>query len=144
MNTIAATVTAIFLGLASNPTFAGEYDFKPGLWETTMTMEIKGIPAQLAEMMKMPTQTRQECVQESDLMFKTDDECKFNRKRISANKMLVTIACKTPEGITKGAGEINFYGDKSTGWFEMNVPQGPAGPMTMKSLYQAKYLGACK
>ena len=39
---------------------------------------------------------------------------------------------------------INFNGNKSDGWFEMNVPHGPAGPMKMKSIYSSKYLGACK
>ena len=144
MNILSATGMAIILGLASTLAFAGEYDFKPGFWETTTTMEVKGVPEQFAAMMKMPPQTEQECIKESDLMFKTDEGCKFDRKRISANKMLVTIICNTPEGITKGTGEINFNGDKSTGWFEMNVPKGPTGPMTMKSIYKAKYLRACK
>jgi hypothetical protein len=144
VNYLSTTVAAIFLGLASTQVYAGDYDFKPGLWETTTTMEVKGVPAQFAAMMKMPPQTEQECLKESDLMFKSDDECKFDRKRISAKKMLVNITCNTPEGITKGTGEINFNGNKSNGWFEMNVPQGPTGPMKMKSIYNAKYLGACK
>lgn len=144
MNYLSTIVGATVLGMASIQAHAGDYDFKPGLWKTTTTMEVKGVPAQFAAMMKMPPQTDQECLKESDLMFKTDDECKFERKRISANKMLVAIACNTPEGMTKGTGEINFNGEKSTGWFEMNVPRGPTGPMKMKSIYNAKYMGACK
>ena len=144
MNYLSTTVVVIFLILASTQAHAGDYDFKPGLWETTATMEVKGVPAQFAAMMKMPPQTEQECIKESDLMFTNDDECKFDRKRISSKKMLVNITCNTPEGMTRGAGEIYFNGKKSSGWFEMNVPQGPAGPMKMMSRYKAKYLGACK
>ena len=144
MNYLSTTVAVIFLGLASIQAYAGDYDFKPGLWETTTTMEVKGVPAQFAAMMKMPPQTEQECLKESDLMVENDDECKYDKKRISAKKMLVNITCNTPEGITKGTGEINFNGSKSNGWFEMNVPHGPSGPMKMKSIYNAKYLGACK
>lgn len=143
MNYLSTAVVGIMLGLTSAQTYAGNYDFKPGLWETTTTMEVKGVPEQFAAMMKMPPQTEQECIKETDLLFKSDEECRFDRKRISANKMLVDITCNTPEGITKGNGEINFNGKKSNGWFEMNVPQGPAGPMKMKSIYNAKYLGSC-
>ena len=144
MNYLSTTVAAIFLGLISTQAYAGDYDFKPGLWETTTTMEVKGVPAQFAAMMKMPPQTEQDCLKESDLIFTSDDECKYDRKRISAKKMLINITCNTPEGITKGTGEINFNGNKSNGWFEMNIPHGPTGPMKMKSIYNAKYLGACK
>ena len=144
MKTLSTTVVSIFLGLVSTQAYAGEYDFKPGLWETTTTTEVNGVPEQFAAMMKIPPQTEQECIRESDLMFETDDECKFDRKRVSAKKMLVNITCNTPDGITKGTGEINFNGVKSTGWFEMNVPNGPTGPMKMNSIYSAKYLGSCK
>jgi hypothetical protein len=76
-------------------------------------------------------------------MVESDEECKYDKKRVNANKMLVNVTCNTPEGVTKGKGEINFNGKKSNGWFEMNIPQGPAGPMKMKSIYHAKYLGSC-
>lgn len=143
MTNLSSAVVGLILGLTSAQAYAGNYDFEPGLWETTTTMEVKGVPEQFAAMMKMPPQTEQECIKETDLLFTSDDECKFERTRINANKMLVNITCNTPEGITRGNGEIHFDGKKSNGWFEMNVPQGPAGPMTMKSIYHAKYLGGC-
>jgi hypothetical protein len=124
--------------------YAGDYNFKPGLWESTTNMEIKGVPEQMAAMMKMPSHTEKSCVKENDLIFKTDSECTYERNRVNKNKMKITISCNTPQGITKGQGEISFNGKTSSGWFEMNVPNGPVGPMTMKSTFNSKYISACK
>ena len=143
MKYLSTTVAVIVLGLASTQIYAGDYNFKPGLWETTTTSEVKGVPAEMAAMMKIP-QTEQECFNENDLMFESDDECKYDKKRISAEKLLVNIKCTTPEGVIKGTGEVNFTGKKSSGWFEMYAPRGPSGPMKIKSIFNAKFLGACK
>lgn len=144
MKVLSTIVAAIVLELASTQIYAEEYNFEPGLWETTTTMEVKGVPAEMAAMMKIPPQTEQECIKENDLMFVSDEECKYEKKRVSAKQLLLNITCTTPEGVIKGTGEINFNGKTSSGWFEMDIPQGPSGPMKMKSIFKAKYLGACK
>lgn len=137
-------IATVFTGLTSLSSYAEDYNFKPGLWETTSTSEIKGIPEAMASMMKIPPQKDQDCIRENDPVFESDNECKYNKKRISANKMLLNVSCTTPEGETKGNGEINFNGKKTSGWFEMKIPQGPSGPMTMKNIFTAKYIGECK
>lgn len=144
MNYLSTIIAVSIFGLASTNAYADDYNFKPGLWETTTTMEIKGVPIEMAAMMKIPQQTEKECIKKDDIFFESDNECKYDKKRISANKMMFNITCTTPQGVTKGKGEAIFNGKKSSGWFEMNVPHGPAGPMKMKSKYSAKYLGACK
>jgi len=122
---------------------AAGYDFKPGMWETTTTMEVKGLPPEMAGMMNMPPRIEKECVKHSELMFVKDEACKFERNRINANKMQVTILCVTGEGSSSGKGEIHFNGKHSSGWFEMTIPQGPADSMSMKRFFEARYLGAC-
>jgi len=141
---LSTIVAAIILGLASTQIYAGEYDYKPGLWETTTTLEVKGVPAEMAAMMEMPPQTEQECIKENEPMFVSDDECKYEKKSVSAKKLLVNITCTTPEGVTKGTGEVNFNGTTSSGWIEMDIPKGPSGQMKIKSIFNAKYIGACK
>ena len=143
MKVLSITVAAVALGLASQQSYAGEFDFKPGLWETTATSEVKGAPAEMAAMMKMPPETERECIKDNDLMFESDDECNYEKNRISAKKLLVDITCTTPEGVSKGTGEIDFDGDKTSGWFEMDMPGGPAGPMKIRSVFNAKYVGTC-
>lgn len=144
MKLLSTIVTAFVLGLVSTHIYAGDYNFKPGLWETTTTMKLKGVPAEMAAMMKVPPQTEQECIKNTDLMFESDKDCKYEQKRISAKKLLINVTCTTPGGVIKGAGEVNFNGKTSSGWFDMSIPQGPSGPMKMKNIFNAKYLGPCK
>lgn len=139
----AGTILALF-GLASIQAIAGDYAFTPGLWETTTTVEVTGVPAQMAAMMKVPPRTEKDCIKENDIMLKNDGDCTYDKKRVNAHKMLVAITCNTPQGPTKGKGEINFDSKSSSGWFEMNMQGGPAGPMKMKNTFKSKYIGKCK
>ena len=132
-------VVTIFVGLVSTKIYAGEYDFKPGLWETTTLTEIEGISE------KMPPEIEQECMKGTDFMYESDDECKYEKKRVNANKMLVDVICTSPEGmISKGTGETNFNGKTSSGSFDMEMSRGSSGSMKIKSSFSGKYLGACK
>ncbi len=144
MKTLATIAATFVIGVASTHIYAGEYNFKPGLWETTTTIEVKGVPANMAAMMKVPPQTEQECIKSTDPIFESDEECKFKKTRVSANKILVDVTCTESEMVMKGKGEMNFNGKTTSGWFEMKVPQGPAGPMKMKNKFEGKYLGPCK
>lgn len=137
-------VILVIVGLMPLYAYADDYDFTPGLWESTVTVEFKGIPDQMASMMKIPIKTESICLRKDDLMFKTDNQCTYEKNRISKNKMKIDITCNTPQGVTKGSGEINFTSKSSSGWIEMNVPGGSMGPMTMKSNFNSKYIGACK
>lgn len=144
MKFLSALVAAIVTGLASTLIYAEDYDFEPGMWETTTTVEITGVPAEMAAMMNVPPQTKQDCVKKDDPIFASDDHCKYEKNRVSAQKLLVNMTCTTPEGVTKGTGEVNFNGKTSSGWFEMNMAQGPSGPMKMKTTFNSKYIGPCK
>jgi hypothetical protein len=132
------------MGLISLQVYADDYDFTPGLWESTVTMEFKGIPEQMAAMLKMPMKTELKCAAKEDFAVKPDDKCRYEKTRVSKNKMKINITCNTEEGVTKGTGEINFKSKSSSGWIEMSVNNGPMGPMTMKSTFNSKYMGACK
>ena len=144
MKFLSILITTIIPGLISLSVHADSYNFKAGLWETTTTMEVKGVPAEMAKMMQMPTQVDQDCVQKGEVMFESDKNCQYEKTRVSANKLLVKITCSTPEGITNGKGEVNFNGKTTNGFFAMNVPRGPFGPLLIKNTFKARYLGSCK
>jgi hypothetical protein len=137
-----AKLALFILGTLSSVAYAGEYDFKPGLWETTSKMQVTGVPKEMAAMMSPPPMTEQDCMTEKDILFNSDKECKYNKTKVSAKKLLFDVICKTPSGDEKGKGEINFNDTRVNGWFEMTAT-GPMGPMTMKSTFTAKYIGAC-
>jgi hypothetical protein len=136
------TLALFILGTFSIAVYAGEYDFKPGLWETTSKMQITGMPKEMAAMMPTSPVTEQDCMSEKDILFNSDKECKYNKKKVSAKKLQFDVTCNTPNGEEKGKGEINFNDTKVDGWFEM-TSRGPTGPMKMRSTFNAKYLGAC-
>jgi len=136
-------LTLFILGTVSIVAYAGEYNFKPGLWETTSKMEVTGVPKEMAAMMTQTPMTERHCMTEKDVLFNSDKECKYSQKKISSKKITIDMVCNTPNGQQKGNGEINFDDTRVNGWFEMNSA-GPMGPMKMKSTFTAKYLGACK
>ena len=80
MKLLSTIATAILLALTSTQICAEDYNFKPGLWETTTTSEVIGVPAEMAEMMRVPPQTEQECIKENDLMFESDDDEGFSQE----------------------------------------------------------------
>lgn len=127
---------------------ADDYNFKPGLWETKISVEIAGMPKEMSAMTQPPVLVESECVKKDDVNFmmqgeKADKNCKIMNKRLSAEKVQMKMICVNGDVTTKGHGEINFKGAVVTGWFDMQMP-GPMGQMTMKSLFDSKYIGPCK
>ncbi len=136
--------TVLAFSIVSINVNAKGYDFKAGLWETTTTMEFKGLPAEVAAKMKMPPQTSKQCLKAVDKMFESDNRCKYTKKKISAKKMQITFECTEAGKTMKGKGEATFSGNKFSSWTEIETPQGSGGTMTIKSNINAKYVGACK
>lgn len=129
------------------PVQAGEYNFKPGLWETRTTVEVKGMPEEMSDMMRPPVLTESECVEKDDVNFmmqgdKEDEHCKVSNTRLSADKIQIKMICVNGDSTTRGHGEINFKNTVVTGWFDMQMP-GPMGQMTMKSVFDSRYIGPC-
>ena len=144
MQRIGALLVAGLLSLAAQ---AGGYNIKPGMWETTMEMEIVGLPPEMARMMpqKQP-ETERECVQSRDFEFKAEDmgeECTFNKIEESASRVVWEIKCQTEAGTSTGKGEANYRGTTTDGWFEMDVQGGPMGGMKMRSTFKGKRVGSC-
>ena len=145
--TKAISCTLLF---ASISTYADSYNFQPGLWEmTTITKEIKGIPAELKEaieeMLKnQPPQSEQKCISSIDGLFEYNNECKYIKKHVNDNKFKMNISCTTSEGLIEGTGEIILKEKASSGWFEMISNESPYGPMTIKNAFNAKYIQPCK
>lgn len=135
------------LGTVSMLSMAGDYNYKPGLWESTATMKMEGMPPEMAAMamMNMEPKVERECVKGTEHLFEDNQECKYEKKRISSKKMqIVKITCVTDGNVvTTGRGEINFMGETVEGWFEMDMPNAPP-EMKMKSTFTSKYIGACK
>ncbi|THB72614.1 MAG: DUF3617 domain-containing protein [Gammaproteobacteria bacterium] len=143
MNFLSKAAPLLLLTSISANLHAGDYDYKPGLWEIKTTMEVEGVPAQMKALMKVPPVVEQECIKANEDLFKSDNECKYDTKRINANKIQVTFKCLEDGREMTGKGETTFSGETLSSWTEMKT-QGPTGPMTMKNTTTGKYIGSCK
>lgn len=134
-------VTSVFAGIAN----AEEYNINPGMWETTSSMEITGMPPEMASMMQKAPKVEKECVKDKNYDFDPGEQnkgCTLKSTRQSSKKLIWEITCDSQSGNANGQGEANFKGDTVSGWFEMNM-QGPAGPMKMRHSFEGKRLGSC-
>jgi hypothetical protein len=134
-------IAGVLVGTAS----AEEYNINPGMWETTSTMEITGMPSEMANMMQKPPMVEKECVKDKNYNFDPGEQskgCTLKTTRQSSKKLIWDITCDSQSGNANGNGEANFNGDTVSGWFEMNM-QGPSGPMKMRHSFEGKRLGSC-
>lgn len=146
MNKAASVAAILFAVTGLSSTAQGEeYNINPGMWETTSSMEVSGMPPEMANMMQKPPQVEKECIKDKNYNFTPHDQakgCDLKSKRHSDKKLSWDINCNAESGNANGHGEANFNGDSVSGWFEMNM-QGPAGPMKMRHSFESKRLGAC-
>ena len=139
--------TVICLSILSTLAWAGDYNFKPGLWESTSTTKITGIPPELAQFMgnvNKNIQTETECVMDVDTMLNTDSNCDVKYTRVNAGEILVDLSCNTPEGASSGKGEMYLKGTTASGSLVMSMPGGQFGAAKIESTFKGKYIGACK
>lgn len=145
------------LMLASTQIHAADYDFEPGLWETTWKTEIIELdaPPEMEKLMRSmgnrPVYTETECIKDIASSFDSErdkenegEECKTTTNRISANKMEFETSCTAPGEVTKTVGEIHFNGKTSTAKLEMTSASAEES-MNIKSTLvgNGKYIGAC-
>lgn len=142
---IAVTLT-IMMTVLTTTVNAEEYNVNPGMWETTYTVEVSGVPPEMAAMMQQPPKVERECLKDNNIDFSPDDmakECSFKATRHSASKVTWDIQCKGEGGNSTGHGEVNFKGNTASGWFEMNMQGGPMGPMKIRNVFEGKRTGPC-
>jgi len=145
----------LFIGLIliSNQLCAENYDFEPGLWETTTTSEVIDIdaPPEIKKMMKhmaqMPVRIEIECIASISSVFDAEaddaEECKTTINRVNSNKMTFEMLCTSEDGTSKGVGGMNLRGEVFTSSLVMTSINGPV-TMKMKIVGNGKYIGACR
>jgi hypothetical protein len=145
------------LMLASTQIHAADYDFEPGLWETTWKTEIIELeaPPEMEALMRSmgnrPVYTETECIKDTAPAFDSEpddenegEECKTTTNRISANKMEFETSCTAPGEVTKTVGEMHFNGKTSTAKFELTSASAETSINIKSTLVgSGKYIGAC-
>lgn len=134
-----AAVVLAFAAICSHA--AAQSPMRPGNWETTMEMDMPGMP------MKMPPMKAARCVTQQEIESpnrglpsgpqKNPNDCKISDYKQSGNTVSWNVACSGQQPMT-GTGELKFNGDAYDGIIKMMMNQ---QQMTMKMA--GKRLGDC-
>jgi len=147
----------LFIGLVcmSSQLYAENYNFKPGLWETTTTSEIVEINAspEIKKMMekvpKISQDKETECINSISSLFDEEpddaEECKTKKNRVNSNKMVFEMLCTGEDSTSKGTGEINLKGKTFTlSMINSLINEPMKMKIKVKIVAKGKYIGACK
>ena len=134
-----AAVVLSFAAVCSQA--AAQSPMRPGNWETTMEMDMPGMP------MKMPPMKNTRCVTQQEIdspnrglpsgPHKNPNDCKISDYKQSGNTVSWNVACSGQQSMT-GSGELKFNNDTYDGVIKMMMNQ---QQMTMKMA--GKRLGDC-
>lgn len=130
--------TVLMMLVLASPMIAGAASpQKAGKWQSTMQMEMPGMPV------KLPPVTVTTCLSEEDVKDPQKSipndpksDCKFGDVNVDGNTMSWTMEC--PKQGMKGKGSMTYENDTYSGQMDMSV-----GEQEMKMKYSGKYLGAC-
>lgn len=133
---------SLFVAIVSSLIFAvaafAAPNYQEGLWETTTTMDMPGMPKEMMRPMKHQVcMTKQNAVPQQK--EQDEQQCKMTNQRTVGNKVFWTMTCKSG---TVSNGEITYSKTSFDGVQTTTTSQG-GKPMTVKSTMSGKYLGPC-
>lgn len=133
-----AALTCVALANGKAP----KVNMKPGMWETSITMSMPGMP------MAMPPITTAACLTEKDLVPKFEQpgqECKVTKQKVSGNTVEWAMRCQSKDGnVLEHSGKVTYSGNAFTGTMQMTMPGQASGPGQMTYQAKGKRLGPCK
>ena len=118
-------------------------DFKPGKYQTTVKMEMSGVPGGMPG--GMPAQTSTQCLNDKNPVPASSPDaqgCKMSNLKTRGNTVSYTIECDQKDMQGKSTGEITYKGDSFEG--TTKTVMGPeAGGMTVITVIKGKRIGNC-
>ena len=127
-----AVVVALLAPLSAS---AEKIDANPGLWEWTTTMEMSGMPFQVAPV------TGQKCITEKDLVPGNLDlgkGCEMLGTTITENQVSWEMKCQVGQGESLMSGQMSYEKNSAVGEMVMKT-QG----MEMRSKINGRRIGDC-
>lgn len=137
----AAIIAAIS---AAGAAYAADHpNLQPGNWETSMTMEMAGMPPRPAITTThciKPDQIKDNQSLAESMQTNAKSKCKVSDVKFEADKLSYSFACDSG---ASGTSELIFGGTTYEGTTKISVPGRGAGPMTMTQHFKSKRLGDC-
>jgi hypothetical protein len=142
MHTNKASALALVAGLAVFSVHAADAPhMRPGMWETTVQVEMPGMPVTMAPM------TQRHCVTKAMLVPQNQQPgqtCKLLDHKVSGNTVTWNVECDTEGRTMHGTGTITYTGDSSyKGKMDMTMTGGPGGTMHMTQTMSSHRVGEC-
>lgn len=116
-------------------------DIRTGLWETTVTTEMQGMPVG-----GIPPIIRQSCITPQDLVpdtRKTGEDCEMSETQVAGNEVSWRVSCDSEGMQTQGVGRITYQGDSYQGTIEMTMTGSPMGELRMTQRLSGRRIGDC-
>ncbi|MBN1961681.1 MAG: DUF3617 family protein [Deltaproteobacteria bacterium] len=139
---IISLAVAIIFSLPFATFAAKAINVQEGQWETTIKMEMIGMP------MAMPPMTTTSCITKKDLVPNTqqpDQKCKVSKIKIKKDSVSWSIKCNDDKGmVMTGAGKIIYKYNVYNGSMDFQISGGGQPDMQMKYTMSGKRIGECK
>jgi len=132
VRTFALAVAVLALSL---PAFAAKSPMKPGKWQTTVTMEMPGMPAM--QPMTFTNCVTKEQAENPQPPKGKDENCTVTDYKLDGSTVTWSIKCSGKMEAT-GEGKMTFSGDTYDGTTHMKM-----NDMEMTQHFTGKYLGDC-
>src|SRR4051794_22187044 len=115
-------VISILLFAAPTLALGARPPFTPGQWETTMQMEMPGMPA------GVPPTSTPSCLTEKDVAPSTarpGQECKVTKQKVTGSNVEWSVECKDKSGqVTTATGKVTYKADSFDGTMQMSMNHG--------------------
>lgn len=117
---------------------AGAPNISDGLWETTMTIEMPGMPAGM-----MQPFTYTSCITQKDTVpQKKESGCTMSDVKTVGNTVFWKVKCEKHD--TTSEGKVTYAGTKFDGVIKTTTTSDRGKKTEMKSTMKGKRLGPCK
>ena len=116
MKTVIGVIAFLVVAAAAGPVFAQA--MQPGLWETTVRMEMAG--------MAMPPMTSQQCIRDAspESAVPQMSNCSITNRSVSGNTVRWSMRCQQGGMNMTGNGEMTIQGATSEGAVQMTIDEG--------------------
>jgi hypothetical protein len=134
-------------GAATRAATAADHpNLQPGNWETSMTMEMAGMPG----MASRPATAMTHCIKPDQvkdnqslaerMQTNSKSKCKVSDVKFEGDKLSYNFTCDSG---ASGSAELIFGGTTYEGTTKISMPGRGNGPMTMTQHFKSKRIGDC-
>ena len=138
-------VFVLFAALAAGAVGSAPPHMKPGLWETTVSVEMSGMPPGMPQ--SVPPTTVQHCYRPKDTKdlrstVPKKSNCAVSDWKETGNTVTWTMKCSGAAAMTM-TGKMTYNGDRYSGVGKATMDMGGRS-MQMTQNFQARRVGDCK